>query len=110
MTPTPGKYAQFRPGDVLGFYLEDIVDNNRGVVVLNSVTFTSELVWYASVASQKGGCLNTYSVGSSGDLNTLTRAAPVVSVSTGKLPVPLWLSNSFEPFSLFLQKPTIVHQ
>ncbi len=84
VTPTPGKYTQFRPGDVLGFYMENVVDNNRGVVLLSSVTFTSEVVWYASVASQKGGCLNTYSVGSSGDLNTLTRAAPVISMSTSK--------------------------
>ena len=89
MTPTPGKYAQFRPGDVLGFYLENIVDDDRGVVLLSSATFTSELVWYASIASQEGRYLNTYSVGSSGHLNTLTRAAPVMSMSTSKL--PLWL-------------------
>lgn len=84
VTPTPGKYAQFRPGDVLGFYLENIVNNDRGVVMLSSVTYTSELVWYASIASQKGSCLNTISVGNSGDLNTLARAAPVMSVSTSK--------------------------
>ena len=84
VTATPGKYAQFRPGDVLGFYLENIVESDRGVAVLNSVTFTSELVWYASVAPEKGNCFRTYSVGDSGDLNTLTRAAPVISLSTGK--------------------------
>ena len=84
MTATPGKYAQFQPGDVLGFYLENIVESDRGVVVLNSVTFTSELVWYASVAPEKENCFRTYSVGDSGDLNTLTRAAPVISLSTGK--------------------------
>ena len=84
VTPTPGKYAQFRPRDVLGFYMENVIDNNRGVVLLSSATFTSEVVWYASVASQEGSCLNTYSIGSSGDLNTLTRAAPVISMSTSK--------------------------
>lgn len=78
---TPGKHAQFRPGDVLGFYLEDTMDNDRGVVVLNSDTFTSEMVWYASVAPQEGSCL---SIGSSGELNTMTRAAPVMSMATGK--------------------------
>ena len=85
VTATPGKYTQFRPGDVLGFYLENIVESDRGVAVLNSVTFTSsELVWYTSVAPEKGNCFRTYSVGASGDLNTLTRAALVISVSTGE--------------------------
>jgi hypothetical protein len=84
VTAAPGKYAQFRPGDVLGFYLENTVERDRGVVVLNTVTFTSELVWYASVAPQEENCLRTYSVGGSGYLNTLTRAAPVISISTSK--------------------------
>ena len=89
-TPSPQDYIQFQPGDVLGFYVEEARDADNGVVILTSydgsTSFTSELVWYASIApamatSQNGDC--PYSVGSSGVLNTLTRAAPVISISTG---------------------------
>ena len=81
-TLLPQDYIQFRPGDVLGFYVEDAEDDNDGVVILtNPSSFTSELVWYASIAPTMA---TAYSVGSSGVLNTLTRAAPVISISTGK--------------------------
>ena len=90
VTPSPQDYIQFQPGDVLGFYVEEAREADDGVVILTSYegisSFTSELVWYASIAptmasSQKGDC--PYSVGSSGVLNTITRAAPVISISTG---------------------------
>ena len=88
VTPSPQDYIQFRPGDVLGFYVEEARGDNEGVVILTSsdgtTTFTSESVWYAMpsvTASQNGGC--PYSVGSNGVLNTLTRAAPVILISTG---------------------------
>ena len=86
VTPSPQDYIQFQPGDVLGFYVEVAKGDNDGVVVLDGGSFTSELVWYASIAptmatSQNGDC--PYSVGSSGVLNTLTRAAPVISITTG---------------------------
>ena len=90
VTPSPQEYIQFQPRDVLGFYVEEARDVNNGVVVLTeyelTTNFTSELVWYASIAptmvsSQNGDC--PYSVGSSGVLNTITWAAPVISISTG---------------------------
>ena len=88
VTPSPQDQVQFQPGDVIGFYVEEARVPNRGVAVLNEDVeprFTSELVWYASIApamatSQNGDC--PYSVGSNGVLNTLTRAAPVISIST----------------------------
>ena len=54
VTPSPQDYIQFRPRDVLGFYVEEARDTNRGVVVLNGddeVRFTSELVWYGGMAA-----------------------------------------------------------
>ena len=87
VTPSPQDYIQFRPGDVLGFYVEEASEAADGVVVLTRpASFTSELVWYASIAptmatSKNGDC--PYSVGSSGLLNTLTQAAPVISISAG---------------------------
>ena len=90
VTPSPGDYIQFQPGDVLGFYVEVVAkETDNGIVILNSDmddSFASERVWYASIApamatSQNRNC--PYSVGSSGVLNTLTRAAPVISISTG---------------------------
>ena len=80
LSPSPQDYIQFRPGDVLGFYVEEAKDDDRGVVVLTTDGYSSEVVWYASVGSQSVG--SSVSVGSSGDLNTLSRGAPVISIST----------------------------
>ena len=95
VTPSPQDYIQFQHGDVLGIYVDEHRDEDDGkddgVVVLTSLSsFTSELVWYASIAptmatSQNGDCHLGYSVGSNGVLDTSTRAAPVISISTGIL-------------------------
>ena len=95
VTPSSQDYIQFQHGDVLGIYVDEHRKaedgKNDGVVVLTSPSsFTSELVWYASIAptmttSQNGGCPLGYSVGSNGILDTSTRAAPVISISTGIL-------------------------
>ena len=89
VTPSPQDYIKFQPGDVLGFYVEeDRRDKPGGVVILTTRSFTSELVWHASIAptmatSQNGDC--PYSVGSTGGvLNTLTQAAPVISISISR--------------------------
>ena len=88
LTPSPEAYIEFQSGDVLGFYVEEARDNNfDGVVVHNRESFTSELVWYASIAptmatSRIGDC--PYSVGIDGVLSTSTRAAPVISVNIGQ--------------------------
>ena len=58
--------------------------DNPGVVVLTSSSFTSEVVWFASIAPTLVTSQTTYSIGSSGELNTSTRAAPVISISTSK--------------------------
>ena len=90
VTPSPQNYIQFKPGDVLGFCVEDAKSSTHtpGVVLRTSPSYlTSELVWFASfnhdaTISQDGDC--PYSVGSNGVLNTLTRAAPVISISISK--------------------------
>ena len=89
LVPSPPQdYIQFQSGDVLGLYVEEALGVTAGVVILTSPkSYTSELVWYASIApnmatSQNGDC--PYSVGSNGGvLNTLVQAAPVISISTG---------------------------
>ena len=90
-TPLPQDCIQFQPGDVLGFHVEQAKESDDGVVIRTScddICFTNERVWYASIAptmatSQNGDC--PYSVGSNGVLNILTQAAPIISISTGKL-------------------------
>ena len=94
LTPSPQDYIQFECGDVLGFYVDYVSNSNNegslegGVAVLTSPnSFTSELVWYASIAptmttSQNG--VSLYSVGSNGDLDTSTHAAPVISIEISK--------------------------
>ena len=74
----------FQSGDVLGFYVESqngISDHDNGVVLL---TVTSESVWHARIdftsqTSEYGNC--PYPIGTAGVLNTLTYAAPVISIS-----------------------------
>ena len=86
VTPSPQDYIQFQPGDVLGFYVEEARDSDDGVVVLTSYSpsiVTSEVVWYASIDSAVATSQSVYSVGSSGDLDSSTRAAPVISIETG---------------------------
>ena len=97
VTPSPQDYIQFQPGDVLGFYVDctecrinkaGVMEctecrDNPGVVVLTSPSsFTSEVVWFASIAPTLATSQTTYSIGSSGNLSTLTRAAPVISINT----------------------------
>ena len=91
VSPSPQDYIHFQSGDVLGFYVKDATSStnpNPGVVILTSPSrFISESVWLASIAgtaktSQSGDC--PYSVGSSGVLNTLSQAAPVISISISK--------------------------
>ena len=95
VTPSPQDYILFQSGDVLGVYVEDARQTDDGVVVLTSdrsTDFTSELVWYASIAptmatSQNGYC--PYLVGSDGVLNTMIQGAPVISVSISKWPLSM---------------------
>ena len=60
VTPSPQDYIQFQPGDVLGFYVDSDVGNNDGVVALNSSSFTSEVVWFASIAPTLTTSQTTY--------------------------------------------------
>ena len=80
LSPSPQDYIQFRPGDVLGLYVEVDRGTDRGVVALTTDEYISEVVWYASVGSQNVG--SSVSAGSSGNLNTILRGAPVISIST----------------------------
>ncbi len=88
VTPSPQYQLQFQPGDVLGFYVEShgtSSDFDNGVVMLNNGSHTNELVYFASIditsqSPQSGSC--PYPVGSNGVLNSTTRAAPVISIST----------------------------
>ena len=88
VTPSPQDQLQFQPGDVLGFYVEShgtSSDFDNGVVMLNNGSHTNELVHFASIdvtsqPPQSGSC--PYPVGSNGILNSTTRAAPVISIST----------------------------
>ena len=84
VTPLSRDQVQFRSGDVLGFYVEEARDNNDdyGVNVLTTASYTSERVWYASVTtlSTMG---SPVSAGISGVLNTQLRGAPVISIGSG---------------------------
>ena len=98
VTPSPRDYIQFQPGDVLGFYVEDVArtvypyQTSNGIVLKTSPSrFTSELVWYGKVAPTMAASKNLdcpYSVGSDGSLKLSTHAAPVISIdtSTGLIP------------------------
>ena len=117
VTPSPQNYIQFQPNDVLGFYVESanlvtFRPPNGLVLQIQPVLFTSEVVWHASIApsiaaSQNRDC--PYAAGSNGILNTLTRAAPVISIGTGII-LSLFLSLSqFYPISFFFTIQQHIH-
>ena len=84
VTPSPRDQIPFRPGDVLGFYVENARESDGGVVVITTASARSEIVWHASVVSLIGVNF-LVSVGSNGGvLNTLTRAAPIIELETSK--------------------------
>ena len=99
VTPSPQDYIQFQPGDVLGFYVERGRGDNDGVNILrSSSSFTLERVWVGEIdspTSRSGSC--PYSVGDEGVLDELTRAAPVISISTGS-----YFLNSRMPWDMFM--------
>ena len=84
--PSPQDRIQFRPGDVLGFYVDGPGArgpsmNNVRVNALRTDRFTSELVWYGRITSpnsKNGNC--PYTVGPNGDLSASTAAAPIISI------------------------------
>ena len=82
----PQNQVQFQGGDVLGFYVEEARDSARGVNVVTTASYTSETVWYASVATLNSVGYSL-SAGSSGVLNTQLRGAPVISIETGELSI-----------------------
>ena len=91
VTPPHQERIKIQPGDVLGFYVESSGRDTKGVTMLKDFNTTgdkgyeTEEVWYKNVehliiANRK--C--PFAVGSRGQLNILTKAAPVISVSVGK--------------------------
>jgi hypothetical protein len=91
ITPALADQLQFQPGDVLGFYVESHGegrgsggDANNGVALLTSGGYTNELVWYGSIGDQTsrtGSCPYPTGIGTNRILHSLTRAAPVISIS-----------------------------
>ena len=82
VTPSPQDRIQFRRGDVLGFYVEEARDDNdRGVVVITTESFTRDTVWLASTSPQNPESC-PISIGSGGALSSSLRGAPVISIDT----------------------------
>ena len=87
VTPSPQYQLQFQPGDVLGLYVESYgtrTNFDNGVALLNDGSYTDELVWFARIniatqPPQSGSC--PYPIGTNGELQTSTHAAPVISLS-----------------------------
>ena len=94
-TPSPQDYVQFQPGDVLGFYMES---NERGdehgdsgIVLKNDPrSGNRDVVWYAGIEPNEVtllGCSYPLPTGSTELSIILTRAAPIISINTHKLPI-----------------------
>ena len=97
VTPLPQERIEFQPGDVLGFYVENTDRNDGGVVIVTDSIeqgtngYETEEVWYADLSNAViGNLVCPYPVGRV--LNTFTNAAPVISVSYGKL-IPICISH-----------------
>ena len=85
LTPSPQNYIEFRDKDVLGVYVEEAREAFNGVVLVNPVNFRAAPLWLGSVNPTRASSQSVYcTAGSNGDLNTFLRAAPVISIQTGK--------------------------
>ena len=91
VTPPPQERITIQPGDVLGFHVKSSGRDTIGVTLLEDFNTTGERnykleeVWYANVEQLVISNRNCpFAVGSKGQLNMFTRAAPVISVSIGE--------------------------
>ena len=94
VTPLPRDRIEFQPGDVLGFILENTNRNDGGVVLLVDCGeqgingYDTEEVWYADFSNLLFGnreCQLAVGTQPGRALNTMTSAAPVISVSYSEL-------------------------
>jgi hypothetical protein len=93
LTPLPQERIKFQPGDVLGFYVESSGRDTKGVTLIEDFNATgdrgyeTEEVWHVNVEQLIIANRNCpFAVGSRGQLNILTKAAPVISVSISEFP------------------------
>ena len=95
VTPSPQTELHFQPGDVIGFNVLGARNDNNGVVVLldrsmrGDKGYKTEELWHADISNAViGNSMCPFPVGTEPDrtLNTLVRAAPVISVSYSKSP------------------------
>ena len=92
VTPLPQEQIEFQPGDVLGFMLENTDRSDGGVVLLvdspeQDGGYETEEVWHADFSNPvfgNGPCQLVVGSEVGRPLNTMTSAAPVISVSYGK--------------------------
>ena len=93
VTPLPREQIEFQPGDVLGFNLENTDGDDGGVVLLMDSSeqgdsgYETEEVWYADFSNPviAGECQLVVGSQPGRMLNTMTSAAPVISVAYGKI-------------------------
>lgn len=93
VTPAPHERIEFQPGDVLGFFVENVevgfTDSDGGVMMLCDLEvrgdrgYETEEVWYATnLVFSNANCLAA--VGSGKMLDSSTNVAPIISVSYSK--------------------------
>ncbi len=76
--PVVSEQLDFQPGDVVGYYLEDNINQDGGVQFDSS--FNVEELWYATGNSAlQDECL--LEVGSAGDLSVSTTLGPIISIT-----------------------------
>ena len=87
-TPSPQDYIQFQPGDVLGFYVEEVSLHSNGAInLIKSGTYANEVVWLTSAVPEIAATLVTNCPLPALSWTSL-RAAPVLSIAvTGILAI-----------------------
>ena len=87
VAPLPNDRIQVQPGDVLGFFVDNPNNEKNGVVALKDNPYSADIVWFGNVEGyvvSNSEC--PYPVRSHSDaiLNTMRRAAPVISLFMSK--------------------------
>ena len=89
-TPLASERIEFQPGDVIGFYLIGIDDDNNGMQFAddedNAVPYTEETVWFATstiIPGSNPSC--QFPVGVGRTLSLSTNLAPLITAAACEL-------------------------
>ena len=82
-TPLASERIEVQPGDVIGFYLTTIENEDNGIRFAED--YTEESVWYATSNINMGNPTCPFPVGNGRTLSSFTNVAPLITAAVCEL-------------------------